>query len=231
LARAATIWLMRVLLVEDEDSIAEPLSEGLRREGLDVTRAASGEAALDEPLDQIDAVLLDLRLPGVDGFEVCRRIRQRSSVPIIMTTARGEEIDKVLGLELGADDYVVKPFGVREIVARLNAVMRRARPAAVPDNEPTVVGSLRIDHRAHRAWVDEHELDLTPTEFALLRVLATEAGNTLTRQRLLQDVWNTSWTSSGKTVDVHVAALRRKLGDPGWIQSVRGVGYRLNERS
>ena len=179
-------------------------------------------------------MLLDLRLPDIDGFEVCRSWRLRSTVPIIMITARGEEIDKVLGLELGADDYLVKPFGFRELLARMSAVTRRAQAAAVVrDAGATLiqVGALRIDRRAHRVSLAGLELELTPTEFALLVELAAAAGAVVTRESLMRDVWNTAWTSSTKTVDVHLAAVRRKLGDPRWIQTVRGIGYRLVERA
>jgi len=215
---------MHVLVVEDEDSIAEPLAEGLRREGFTVTRAASGGEALAAP--ETDVVLLDLRLPDVDGLDVCRRIRERSNVPIIAVTARGEETDRVVGLELGADDYVVKPFGIRELIARIRAVTRRARGSA--GSEGTIrVASLELDPRARRVRLDGRELDLTAKEFDLLAALTRDPGAAVSRRRLLEEVWETSWYGSTKTIDVHVAALRRKLGDPGWIETVRGVGFRL----
>jgi DNA-binding response OmpR family regulator len=220
----ATIEGMRILLVEDEDAIAEPLADGLRREGFDVERAATGEAALEaaEP----DLVLLDLRLPDTDGLDVCRRLRERSGVPIIVVTARGEEADRVVGLELGADDYVVKPFGLRELIARIRAVTRRTS-AQSHAHGPLRVGGLEIDERARRAQLDGHPLDLTPKEFDLLAALARDPGAAVSRRRLLEEVWETTWLGSSKTIDVHVAALRRKLGDPGWIETVRGVGFRL----
>ncbi|HEV7134931.1 MAG TPA: response regulator transcription factor [Gaiellaceae bacterium] len=214
---------MHVLIVEDEDAIAEPLAEGLRREGFDVVRAATGTEALaaEEP----DVVLLDLRLPDMDGLDVCRRLRERSSVPIIVVTARGEESDRVVGLELGADDYVVKPFGIRELIARIRAVTRRTH--AVADETAIRVADLEIDTRARRVHLGEREVELTPKEFDLLAALARDPGAAVSRRRLLEDVWETSWYGSTKTIDVHVAALRRKLGDPAWIQTVRGVGFRL----
>jgi DNA-binding response OmpR family regulator len=215
---------MKILLVEDEDSIAEPLAQGLRREGFDVDRAATGAAALEAP--PADCVLLDLRLPDVDGYEVCRSLRERSDVPIIMVTARGEEIDRVVGLELGADDYVAKPFGLRELIARIHAVTRRTSQARRPD-APIEVGPLVVDTRARRARLDGRELDLTAKEFDLLAALAAEAGAAVTRQQLLERVWQTSWYGQTKTIDVHVGSLRRKLGDPRWIETVRGVGFRL----
>jgi two-component system, OmpR family, response regulator RegX3 len=214
---------VRVLIVEDEDSIAEPLAEGLRREGFDVARAATGAEALTA--GEADVVLLDLRLPDMDGLDVCRRIREHSAVPIIVVTARGEEADRVVGLELGADDYVVKPFGIRELIARIRAVTRRTQ--AVLDDGLLRAGELEVDLRARRVRVGGKELELTPKEFDLLAALARDPGAAVSRRRLLEEVWETSWYGSTKTIDVHVAALRRKLGDAGWIQTVRGVGFRL----
>jgi two-component system, OmpR family, response regulator RegX3 len=216
--------VVRILLVEDEDSIALPLAEGLRREGFVVERAATGAEALAAA--SADLVLLDLRLPDIDGLDVCRSLREHSDVPIIIVTARGEESDRVVGLELGADDYLVKPFGLRELIARIRAVTRRtsARGAV---HEPLRVGALEIDERARRATLDGAALELTPKEFDLLAALARDPGAAISRRRLLEDVWETSWYGSSKTIDVHVAALRRKLGDPGWIETVRGVGFRL----
>ena len=215
---------MNVLLVEDDDSIAVPLVDGLRREGFEVVRAATGEEALaaSEP----DIVLLDLRLPDMDGFSVCRELRARSTVPIIIVSARGEEVDRVVGLELGADDYVVKPFGLRELVARIRAVARRSA-APRDEGEEIVAGRVRVDLRAHRVMVDGEEVHLTGKEFDLLTVLARSAGAVVDRERILREVWHTTWYGSSKTVDVHVAALRRKLGDPSLIETVRGIGLRL----
>jgi DNA-binding response OmpR family regulator len=221
----ATMRAVKILVVEDEDAIAEPLVEGLRREGFEVERAATGREALEaaEP----DLVLLDLRLPDVDGLEVCRRLRERSRVPIIVVTARGEEVDRVVGLELGADDYVVKPFGLRELIARIRAVMRRLEPQASAGVGPVRVDGLEVDPRARRATLDGRELPLTRREFDLLSLLASEPGAAVSRSRIFEEVWQTSWFGSPKTIDVHVAALRRKLGDAGWIETVRGVGFRL----
>lgn len=215
---------MQLLLVEDDDSIAEPLADGLRREGFEVVRARTGAEALAaaEP----DLVLLDLRLPDIDGFSVCRELRARSEVPIIVVSARGEEVDRVVGLELGADDYVVKPFGLRELVARIRAVQRRSGGRQEAANE-IVAGSVRIDLRAHRVTVNGSEVRLTGKEFELLTVLAQDAGAVVDRERILREVWHTTWYGSSKTVDVHVAALRRKLGDPNLIETVRGIGLRL----
>ena len=215
---------MHLLVVEDEDAIAEPLVEGLVAEGFDVTRVATGQAALDAEL--VDLVLLDVRLPDIDGFAVCRQLRARSDVPIIMVTAKGEEIDRVVGLELGADDYIVKPFGLRELVARIRAVTRRT--ASRPEvRDVLVVGGLTVDVPARKASIDARELQLTLKEFDLLALLASEPGLVVDRQRILREVWDTTWYGSSKTVDVHVAALRKKLGDPTMIETVRGVGLRL----
>lgn len=219
-----TIASVNVLLVEDDDSIAEPLVAGLRREGFDVVRAATGAEALAAP--RPDLVLLDLRLPDIDGFSVCRALRSRSDVPIIVISARGEEVDRVVGLELGADDYVVKPFGLRELVARIRAVSRRSG-ARRDDAEQLRAGPVCIDLRAHRVTVDGEEVQLTGKEFDLLTVLARDAGAVVDRERILREVWHTTWYGSSKTVDVHVAALRRKLGDPALIETVRGIGLRL----
>jgi DNA-binding response OmpR family regulator len=215
---------VRILLVEDDDSIAQPLTDGLRREGFAVERAATGAEAL--AAEPADLVLLDLRLPDIDGLDVCRQLRERSDMPIIVVTARGEESDRVVGLELGADDYVVKPFGLRELIARIRAVSRRTSARATT-HEPLRVGGLEVDERARRATLDGEELPLTPKEFDLLAALARDPGAAVSRRRLLEDVWETTWYGSSKTIDVHVAALRRKLGDPSWIETVRGVGFRL----
>jgi two-component system response regulator RegX3 len=216
---------VHILVVEDEDAIADPLVAGLKREGYDVSRVATGEGALDA--SPADLVLLDLRLPDVDGLDVCRQLRERSRVPIIVLTARGEEADRVVGLELGADDYVVKPYGLRELIARIRAVMRRAATLGGP-NGPLRSGELEVDERARRATLAGRALELTPKEFELLASLARDPGAAVSRQRLLAEVWQTNWYGSSKTIDVHVAALRRKLGDPGWIETVRGVGFRLH---
>jgi two-component system response regulator RegX3 len=214
---------MRVLIVEDEDAIAEPLADGLRREGFEVERAATGAEALaaTEP----DLVLLDLRLPDADGLDVCRTLRSRSNVPIIMVTAKGEEVDKVVGLEIGADDYIVKPFGFRELLARIHAVARRTADA--PKKAVLEAGELRLDLRARKASLAHRPVDLTPKEFDLLALLARDPGAVVSRSTILEEVWETTWYGSAKTIDVHVATLRKKLGDPTLIETVRGVGLRL----
>ena len=215
---------MHVLVVEDDDAIAEPLVEGLSRQGFTVSRVATGAAALEA--DGAQVVLLDLGLPDLDGYEVCRRLRARSDVPILVISARGDEVDRVVGLELGADDYLVKPFGFRELVARIRAVSRRT--SSVGDGaRPQQIGSLEIDRRRRRVHVDDEEVALTPKEFDLLACLADEPGTVFTRERLLSDVWDPHWYGPTRTLDVHVASLRKKLGDPRWVETVRGVGFRL----
>jgi DNA-binding response OmpR family regulator len=217
---------MRLLIVEDEDGIAEPLAEGLRREGFEVERVSTGEAALAMP--EPDIVLLDLGLPDTDGFSVARELRSRSAVPIIMVTAKGEEVDRVVGLELGADDYIVKPFGFRELLARIRAVMRRSSESAGAD-QVQVLGALTVDRRSRRVVVDGAEVTLSPKEFDLLALLAEDPGAVVNRQTILEEVWDPHWYGPTKTVDVHVASLRRKLGHPEWIETVRRVGLRLGD--
>jgi two-component system, OmpR family, response regulator RegX3 len=215
---------VHVLVVEDDDAIAVPLAAGLEREGFSVSRAATGAAALEA--DGVEVVLLDLGLPDLDGFELCRRLRARSDVPILVISARGEEVDRVVGLELGADDYLVKPFGVRELVARIRAVTRRT--TATPDAaHPQQIGELEIDRRTRRVRMAGAEVALTPKEFDLLACLADEPGTVVTRQELLNDVWDPHWYGPSRTIDVHVASVRKKLGDPRWVETVHSVGFRL----
>ena len=223
--RRATVAVMEVLLVEDDDAIAEPLATGLQRHGFTVRRARDGAAALAAPTP--DVVLLDLGLGDMDGMDVCRQLRSRSDVPIIIVTARGEETDRVVGLELGADDYVVKPFGFREVVARIRAVMRRAEPRS--NVRAQRLGPLEIDRRARRVFRDGAELSLTPKEYDLLALLTEEPGTVYSRRGIFERVWGTSWYGPSRTLDVHIASLRRKLGDPSLIDTVRSVGFRFSE--
>ena len=222
-----------VLVVEDEESITTPLTAALAREGFDAAVAATAAEALELAGSlKPDLVLLDLMLPDGSGLDVCRELRRTSSVPIIVVTARGDEADRVVGLELGADDYVVKPFSARELVARMRAVLRRAEaPADRGGDEPIRVGALVVDPSRRTASVGGEALDLSRKEFEVLCLLAREAGRVVTRERLIEDVWDTTWFGSTKTLDVHVSALRRKLGDdsaaPRFIHTVRGVGFRL----
>jgi two-component system, OmpR family, response regulator RegX3 len=218
-------------MVEDEESITEPLAEALDREGFDTQVAGTVREALDLTQQELpDLVLLDVMLPDGSGYDVCRQLRERSSVPIIMLTARGEETDRVVGLELGADDYVVKPFSAREVAARIRAVLRRA-DASVEREGPLEVGPLQLDPDRRSATLAGDELELTRKEFELLELLMREAGNVVSRERLIDEVWDVNWFGSTKTLDVHVSSLRRKVGDdsadPRFIHTVRGVGFRF----
>jgi DNA-binding response OmpR family regulator len=215
---------VRVLLVDDDARFAAALETALRQRGYDVVRAPTAAAALAAP--PVDIVLLDLGLPDRDGIDVCKEMRRRGDVPIIAVTARGEERERVLGLRSGADDYVVKPFGPAELQARIEAVMRRSvRAPVIP--EAMRVGSLVVDVHARRVTVDGREISLTRKEFDLLAALARQPGGAVTRDQLLTEVWHTTWAGSVRTVEVHVASLRSKLGDPGLVETVRGIGYRL----
>ncbi len=275
---------LRVLLIEDDETIAEPLTEGLGHFGLTVDHVATGTDGLRGPYG--DVVLLDLGLPDMDGIDVCRGIRQVSDVPIVILSARGEEADRVLGLELGADDYLAKPFSMRELVARVRAVTRRTQrtqavaeqvPAPVPVSVPVPMpsydrapvpppapsydrvpaplpvppyeppppppssyeqpvsaappapepGPLVVDRRTRQVWVGEAQVALTPKEFELLALLTEDPGAVYSRQQILDRVWDPHYEGPTKTLDVHVAALRKKLGHPAWIQTLRGVGFRL----
>ncbi|WDV51529.1 winged helix-turn-helix domain-containing protein [Streptomyces coeruleorubidus] len=273
---------LRVLLIEDDETIAEPLTEGLGHFGLTVDHVATGADGLRGPYN--DVVLLDLGLPDMDGIDVCRGIRQVSDVPIVILSARGEEADRVLGLELGADDYLAKPFSVRELVARVRAVTRRTQrtqqafpeppgapsapgsqstpttpgtaeplppyePAPSPTYEPAPAlsydppatppsydsapepphdpGPLVVDRRTRQVWVGDSPVLLTPKEFDLLALLSEDPGAVYSRQQILDRVWDPHYDGPTKTLDVHVAALRRKLGHPAWIRTLRGVGFRL----
>ncbi|MEY4164971.1 MAG: hypothetical protein RLZ84_704 [Actinomycetota bacterium] len=216
---------MDVVLIEDDDAIASSLATGLATAGMIVRRYASGTVALEH--DTPELYLIDVGLPDIDGFEVCRRIRATSSVPIIMLTARSEEIDRVFGLEIGADDYVTKPFGLRELIARIRAVTRRASSSAGEDVEVVTVGPLTIDHARHTVSVGGTTIDLTAKEFDLLAHLAAQPGIVHRRNDIMESVWDANWYGPTKTLDAHVAALRKKLGNPAWIEAVRGVGFRL----
>jgi DNA-binding response OmpR family regulator len=217
---------VRILVVEDDTSIAQPLVTGLEREGFVVERVATGAEALAAAAT--DMVLLDLGLPDIDGYEVCRRLRADSDVPIIVVTARGAEVDRVIGLELGADDYLVKPFGLRELVARIRAVARRSEGRSTPA-EQRRVGPVEVDVRTRRVTVDGEQVELTRKEFDLLAILTEEPGATRTREEIMENVWDAHWYGPTKTLDVHIAGLRRKLGQPALIETVRGVGFRTAE--
>jgi DNA-binding response OmpR family regulator len=220
-----------VLLVEDERSIAEPFSRALRRAGFRTALAATGSEAVSLTAERgPDVILLDLALPDIDGRDVCRQIRRDSTVPIIMVTASGTVTDRVVGLELGADDYVVKPFSTGEVIARIRALLRR-RHGSLSRDDQLRVQDLRIDPAARRVWQGTDELELTRKEFDLLARLARDAGRVVTRESLMSDVWDMNWFGSTKTLNVHIGWLRRKLGDdpddPVYIRTVRGVGFCL----
>ena len=219
--------------MEDEESITTPLVEALAREGFDAEVARTVEASLElaRRLDP-DLVLLDLMLPDGSGFDVCRELRATSRVPIIMVTARGDEADRIVGLELGADDYVVKPFSAREVVARIRAVLRRTEPDfAQAGDEPITIGEIRLDPARRTVTKAGDELELSRKEFDVLQLLAQAAGSVVTRDRLIDEIWDPNWFGSTKTLDVHISGLRKKLGeDPGaptYLHTVRGVGFRF----
>jgi DNA-binding response OmpR family regulator len=230
--KAAENPVARILLVEDEDSIAEPFSHSLEAAGFEAVGARTASSAL-ELFERVhpDLVVLDLSLPDGDGRDVCVEMRRRSEVPILMLTARGTETDRVIGLELGADDYVVKPFSSREVISRIRAILRRSGTATEPDAGPIEVLDLVIDIPSRRVLLAGEALDLSRKEFDLLAELARHAGNVVTREDLMANVWDVNWFGSTKTLDVHIRALRRKLGDSAsdsrYIHTVRGVGFRF----
>jgi DNA-binding response OmpR family regulator len=220
---------MHILLVEDDPSVAASVIDGLVNASMDVKHVSSGTEAIALALsDNFDLILLDLGLPDMDGQDVCRSVREKSRTPIIILSARSDEIDRVLALEFGADDYMVKPFGMRELVARIRAVARRAGladtspPAATQD-----IGPLSIDRRTQKVFINGQDVYLTPKEFGLLAYLATDPGAVYRRNDIMSEVWDANWYGTTKTVDAHVAALRKKLGNQDWIEAVRGVGFRL----
>ncbi|HZA59453.1 MAG TPA: response regulator transcription factor [Solirubrobacterales bacterium] len=220
-----------ILLVEDETAITEPLAEALEREGFSARVAGTAADGLRMAAESApDLVLLDIGLPDGSGLDVCRELRREGEVPVIMLTARGSEADRVAGLELGADDYVVKPFSAREVTARVRAVLRRAT-ASAGSRERIAIGDLELDTGRHTATLSGEQLELSRKEFELLRTLMERAGNVITRQALIEDVWDMNWFGSTKTLDVHMSGLRKKLGDdaadPRYIHTVRGVGFRF----
>ncbi len=225
----------RVLFVEDEPSIYEPFSKALAREGFEPVLARTAARALELAEDgDFAIVLLDLMLPDGDGRDVCRAIRRNSSVPILMLTARGTEADRIVGLEIGADDYVVKPFSGAEVIARIRAILRRSATAPGEEEappEPIAVGDLAVDFASRRVHLSGSELTLSRKEFDLLAELIRHAGRVVTREQLMDRVWDENWFGSTKTLDVHIRWLRQKLGDdpgePRYLHTVRGVGFRF----
>jgi DNA-binding response OmpR family regulator len=226
----------RILFVEDEPSISDPFSKALTREGFEPVVARTGREALGlAERSEFDLVLLDLNLPDTDGRDVARELRRRGDTPIVMLTARGTEMDRIVGLEIGADDYVVKPFSGAEVIARIRAVLRRTRRSADAGegpSEPVAIGGLTVDFQARRATIDGTEVELSRKEFDLLSELVRNAGRVVTREDLMDRVWDENWFGSTKTLDTHVGWLRRKLGDdtaaPRYLHTVRGVGFRFS---
>ncbi len=221
-----------ILIVDDEKDLRSVLEFNLRAAGFETAAAATGDEALQAVRRRVpDLVVLDLMLPDLPGTEVCRRLKsdpRTSHVPVVMLTAKGDEVDRVVGFELGADDYVTKPFSVRELVLRLQAVLRRAGPGRGEERAPEQVGPIRVDADAHRAYVDGAEVQLTPLEFRLLRTFMARLGRVQSREQLLEDVWEMSSEVETRTVDTHVKRLREKLGPArDLLETVRGVGYRL----
>jgi two-component system alkaline phosphatase synthesis response regulator PhoP len=222
----------KILLVDDEHSILNLVEAYLRPEGFEIFTAGDGPAGLKAAqVFKPDLIVLDIMLPGMDGLEVLRQLRKTSNAYVILLTAKTEEMDKVVGLSVGADDYLTKPFSPRELVARIKAALRRLEGTDVPGREALSLGDLRIDPGSRRAWRGERELQLTMMEFELLLTLAEHAGMVLSREQLLEKVWGTSYYGELRVVDVHIGHLRKKLGSPPVLQTVRGVGYRLEPQA
>lgn len=220
---------MRILIVEDDDRVASALEAFLARSGYATVRAADGAAALGLLGADTEVVLLDLGLPDIDGVDLCRRIRGRSEVPIVVVTARNQVAERIKGLRAGADDFVVKPYDVHELLARIEAVTRRSRPMR-PESEARVLlqgGDLEIDLVARQVRVEGAPIELTRKEFDIIAVLARYPGVAVPKERLIREVWNTDWRGFGHSLEVHVGAIRKKTGVRGVIETVRGVGYRL----
>lgn len=220
------------LVVEDEENLLEALRYNLERDGYSTLTAADGAAGLETARTaQPDLIILDVMLPGLDGLEVCRILRRETDAPILMLTAKGEEIDRVVGLELGADDYVTKPFSMRELMARVRALMRRPRRQAGSKAEPLRAGLLTLDPEAHSAWLGDDELRLKPREFDLLTLFMRNPGRAFTRDQILESLWGRNYIGDPTTVNVHVRRLREKIeaepSSPARIITIRGVGYRF----
>lgn len=225
--------MTKILLVDDEPLITDSLTYSLKREGFDVHAVGNGEKALEEVEEfQPDLVVLDIMLPGISGLEVCKRLREGSTTPVIMLTARGEEIDRVLGLEVGADDYLAKPFSFRELLARIRSTLRRVKmDRQVVQVQPVSLGYMTLDPVSRRAFRGDEELQLSAREFDLLAILMKNAGRAVSREELLAQVWGSDWIGDPRTLDVHVRWLRLKVEEdpasPNFIQTVRGHGYRF----
>ena len=225
----------RILVVDDEASITEFVGYALKKEGYTVDVVDNGEDALALALQNTyDLFVLDIMLPGIDGYELCRRLRAKTTAPVLFLSARDTELDKVVGLEIGGDDYLAKPFGVRELIARVRALLRRASGSDFPGASHAIsAGGLTIDEDAHVASGPDGEIDLTPREFELLACLMKNAGKVVTREELLHDAWGWEYLTETKTVDTHIKRLRDKIEtagyDPGLVETVRGYGYRFRQ--
>lgn len=219
---------MKILIVEDDERVADALAGFLGRAGYAVERAGDGRGALDMLGTDTEAVILDLGLPDIDGIELCRRIRAVSGVPILIATARSQVHERIRGLRAGADDFLVKPYDVQELLARIEAVTRRSHAIGAEVGPVGIdIDGVRIDLVARRVLVDGEPVELTRKEFDIVAVLARYPGVPVPRERLIREVWNTDWQSFARSLEVHVASIRRKLGRPALIETVRGVGYRL----
>lgn len=220
---------MKILIVEDDDRVADALGAFLRKSGYATARAAHGAGALEALGSDTEVVLLDLGLPDIDGIDLCRRIRARTGVPIIIATARNEVRDRITGLRAGADDFLVKPYDVRELVARIEAVTRRSRtmPTDAEREQSVDIGGVRFDLVARQVLVDGVAVELTRKEFDIVAVLVRYPGVVVPRERIIREVWNSDWHSFSRSLEVHVGSIRRKIGPGAPIETVRGVGYRL----
>jgi DNA-binding response OmpR family regulator len=226
----------KILLIEDDKSIAEPVVYGLQKAGFTVTHATNGEEGLRlARRETFDVVLLDVMLPGIDGFETCRALRRFSAVPILMVTARGQEMERVMGLDAGADDYIVKPFSFQELLARVRALLRRVAldQQNLPREEVLQIGPIQLNRQSREVTRDGKRVELSRREFDLLTMLMSHAGKALSRQELLDRVWGESWFGTHRTLDVHIRWLREKLeedpSNPRYIETVYGYGYRFNQ--
>ncbi|MFN7472446.1 MAG: response regulator [Roseiflexaceae bacterium] len=225
--------MQTILLVEDDATLAEALTYNLEREGYTVLRASDGMTALEMARrDAPDILVLDVMLPRLDGFSVCRMLRKESTIPILMLTARQDEVDRIAGLELGADDYLTKPFSVGELLARIRAILRRSDRQPTTERDAVVIGGIKLDTGSRRVWRDETEVQLSQKEFDLLACLMRNRGLALSRDVLLERVWGGDYVGDGRTVDVHIRWLREKIeadpSAPAYVQTVRGIGYRFD---
>jgi DNA-binding response OmpR family regulator len=227
------VSMQTILLVEDDATLAEALTYNLEREGYTVLRASDGMTALEMARrDAPDILVLDVMLPRLDGFSVCRMLRKESTIPILMLTARQDEVDRIAGLELGADDYLTKPFSVGELLARIRAILRRSDRQPTTERDAVVIGGIKLDTGSRRVWRDETEVQLSQKEFDLLACLMRNRGLALSRDVLLERVWGGDYVGDGRTVDVHIRWLREKIeadpSAPAYVQTVRGIGYRFD---